>query len=87
MWFLPLKSNSNPHQLGLRVGVPNFRTEIKREASNAVLVILDCAIGERSAALDVQYVETAALPANPEKEGYIELHELGQYIDWWKGKK
>jgi hypothetical protein len=45
MWFLPLVSNSRPQELGLRVGVPNLIPAIKRQAGNAVLVILDTAFG------------------------------------------
>src|SRR5687768_16865412 len=45
MWFLPLESASRPQDFGMRVGVPNFKEEIERPASNAVEVILDTAIG------------------------------------------
>jgi hypothetical protein len=86
MWFLPLDSNSRPHDLGLRIGVPNHTKAIKRKAENAVLVILDTALGERAAALDIQHVEVSALPKSPESEGYIELHELPNYIEWRKGR-
>jgi len=86
MWFLPLLSASRPQNLGLRIGVPGYQPENKRETDNAVLVILDTALGERVAALDVHYVEVVALPAAPEADGYIELPELGRYIEWRKRK-
>jgi hypothetical protein len=81
MWFLPLDSSSRPEDLGLRVGVPNFTDDIKRQASNAVAVILDTALGERAAALDIQHLEVSALPESPESHGYIELYELPTYIE------
>jgi len=84
MWFLPLNSSSRPEELGLRIGVPNYTPALKRQAGNAVLVILDTALGERAAALDIQHVEVSALPPSPESEGYIELHELPNYIEWLK---
>ena len=84
MWFLPLDSSSHPHDLGLRIGVPNYTGAIRRQADNAVPVMLDTALSERAAALDVQHVEISALPESPEKEGYIELHELPKYIEWRK---
>lgn len=86
MWFLPLKSASRPNDFALRVGVPNLLPEVQRQASNGVLVILDTALGERSAALDIAHVEVRALPQDPEKVGYVQLPELPRYINWHKRK-
>ena len=80
MWFLPLDCKSRPDDVGLRVGVPNLTHDIKRQASNAVAVILDTALGERAAALDIQHLEVFTLPASPESLGYIPLAELSGYI-------
>jgi hypothetical protein len=87
MWFLPLDSSARPENLGLRIGVPDFAPVIAREAKNAVLIILDTGLGERSAALDIQHVEVASLPDDPATEGFIELPELPAYIAWRKRKK
>ena len=76
MWFLPLNSPSQPQSLGLCVGIQGLASMDETSAHNAVLVILDTALGERSAALDIQYTEVSELPANPESLGYIELPEL-----------
>ncbi|MFN7922176.1 MAG: hypothetical protein U0Q16_18885 [Bryobacteraceae bacterium] len=86
MWFLPLESESRPHDLGIRVGIAEFDSLDQRQACNAVLVILDTGLGERSAALDICHVEVAELPADPEPAGYIELCELADYIEWRKTK-
>jgi hypothetical protein len=86
MWFLPLKRGSNRHDLGLRIGVPNLSPANKRQAENAVLIILDTALGERVAALDIGYVEVAVLPESPRSEGYLELKKLPSYIEWHKRK-
>jgi hypothetical protein len=87
MWFLPLTGNTDPAALGLRIGIPEFRSATARQASNAVAVILDTALGERAAALDIQHFEVVALPACPESEGYIELHQLPNFIEWRKKKR
>ncbi len=86
MWFLPLNSRSRPENLGLRIGVPNYADAEHGHVENAVLVILDTAIGERSAALDIHHLEVAPLPESPESEGYIELPELPRFIEWRKGR-
>jgi hypothetical protein len=79
MWFLPLASSLCPQDLGLRVGVPNYSPAIERQALNAVAIILDTALGERVAALEIQSLEVALLPESPESEGFIELHRLPDF--------
>jgi len=84
MWFLPLESPSRPQDFGIRVGIHGLDSMDKTNAHNALLVILDTGLGERAAALDIQYTEVAELPPNPESLGYIELPELSDYIAWRK---
>jgi len=84
MWFLPLESASHPQDLGLRIGIPGLELADKEKAHNAVLVILDTALGELAAAVDVQYVEVSELPMEPESHGYIELPEPAEYMAWRK---
>lgn len=86
MWFLPLESPSNPTFLGLRVGIPGFAAVQEQISKSAILVVLDTALGERSAASDIQHVEVTALPPRPEDQGFIELVDLAGYIEWRKGK-
>lgn len=86
MWFMPLKTASRPHDIGLRIGVPNLTASNKNQADNAVATILETALGERSASLDIQYLEVGALPQRPQAEGYVELHKLPSYIEWFNNK-
>jgi hypothetical protein len=84
MWYLPLESKSHPRDLGVRIAVPGLDRMDETTAHSAVLVILDTGLGERSAALDLQHTEVTELPSNPESEGYSELPELAEYIEWRK---
>jgi hypothetical protein len=86
MWFLPLENPSRPSDFGMLVGVPNFSSEIERQVGNAVAIILDTGLGERSAALDIQHVEVSDLPDNPQDSRYLELDVLADYIEWRKRK-
>ncbi|HEX4320337.1 MAG TPA: hypothetical protein VHZ52_05510 [Acidobacteriaceae bacterium] len=86
MWFLPLERDQLEADFALRIGVPGLNAMDERVALNAVLVILDTGLGERSAALDIQKILLAELVANPESQGYIELVELPDYIRWRKNK-
>jgi hypothetical protein len=84
MWFLPLESKSRPADFGIRIAIAGLDGMDKTLAHNAVLVVLDTGLGERSAALDLQYTEVTDMPADPESEGYMELPELADYIAWRK---
>ena len=61
-----------------------YDSKHEREMQNAVLVILDTAIGERSTALDIDHIGVGMLPNDPDGEGYIHLPELPDYIAFWK---
>lgn len=86
-WFLPLESPSDPERLGLRVGCPTFDPSLRRDFGNAMLIVLDTVLGELRAADEIGYVEVVELCAAPAEEGFIELPELPQYLDWWKSKR
>lgn len=79
MWFMPL-SSSRTTGVGLRIGVPDLTPGSERQAEAAALVILDTAIGERSAALDIQHVELCDLPPDPDAAGFLPLTDLAAFL-------
>jgi hypothetical protein len=85
--FLPLEDDGNRAAISLRIGVRDYNHDDERPISNAVLVILDTALGERAAATEVQCVEVGPLPQSPEREGYVPLPDLPRYIEWRKQKR
>ena len=87
MWFLPLVRESEPTAMGLRVGIPNYDSSIEEQSMFAVFTILDTALGERSAALDIAHLEVGVLPTDPQARGYVALTELPKYIQWRKDKQ
>jgi len=86
LWFLPLENPDNRAALGLRIGVPSYDPANERPINNAVLVILDTALGERAAATEVQCVEIVCSPEAPDKEGYVPLPQLPDYVEGRKQK-
>lgn len=84
LWFLPLVSEDDPKLLGLRVGIFDYDPKVHEHATQAIWILLDTGLGELRAAEEVHHVEAVLLPKSPENEGYIELNEINEYIDWRK---
>jgi hypothetical protein len=84
MWFLPLYQEDDPQALGLKIGFVEYNSRDNDRILNGVYQILDTILGEKEAAYRIDHVEVERLPADPENEGYIELHELPKFSDWWR---
>jgi hypothetical protein len=79
-WFQALVSKSDPRRLGVRVACPNFSLEAEKTFLSAIYILLDSGLGERVASLEIAYVEVAAVPPDPEAEGYAPLPGLPDYL-------
>lgn len=86
MWFQPLVDEDAPDVLGLRVAMPGFEDDQEQAFANGLLVILDTALGEKSAASDVDVVEVCEVPDDPQDEGFVPLPELASYVEWRKSR-
>ena len=86
LWFLPLQSQSHPNDIGIRIGVPDYSSLDKKDADNAVFKMLDSVLGEKSFALDINYIDIAELPQELEEKGWINLMEFRAFIEWKKKK-
>lgn len=84
IWFMPLKFENSPSDLGLRIAVPGFTEDARRITQSALMIMIETGLGERAAALDIQHFQIGTLPSEPETAGYIELPELAPYIAWRK---
>jgi len=84
LWFEPMADGDTPHLLNLRIAVPGFNEEQELEISNGLLLILETALGEKSAAMDVNVVDVCELPDDPEGEGFQRLPELASLVEWRK---
>lgn len=73
--FEPLASKEYPGEVGIRVFVP----EGIELGDDALWVIVATGLGERRAA-KIGYLEAAKPPEDSER--FLELRELGAYLDW-----
>ena len=83
--FEPME-RSGSEDLGLRLFVPGLAPEYAEDAHNALLRVLDHALGEREFAESVQYTEVLPLPSDASAEDYIPLVEIENYINWRRAK-
>ena len=82
MWFFPLRDSARPRELALRVAVPGITKRRAEQYFEAVAMILETGLGERSAASDLQDLEVVPPPENLKAEGYAPLPELPAYLKW-----
>jgi hypothetical protein len=87
LWFMPLENKDHPKNLGIRVGIKEFDKHRENDFYFGISILLETCLGEKSAALDIDYLDICKLPENPEETGWIELPQIQQYIEWKKRKK
>jgi hypothetical protein len=81
-WFLPLISQQKPGLLALRVGVPAYGLVPESALTSGLYIVVETGLGELVAEQRIAFIEPCELPANPEKEGFLPLPELADYISW-----
>lgn len=89
MWFLPLEHPTQFHLIGLRIGIPDFdesNESIYEDYYMATTLLLENCLGERSAALDIAYLELCQAPESPLEENFSHLNQVDDYILWKKSK-
>ena len=87
MWFFPLQNEKDLSKIGIRVFINNY--ELIKESSffmSALYKVLDVILGEKSFALDLDYVDADELPDEPESAKLSKLETLPQFIEWYQSK-
>ncbi|TGK20883.1 hypothetical protein EHO61_03200 [Leptospira fluminis] len=88
IWFLPLEKSDQPEAFGLRVGLPDYESYAQHAGlRTAITILLETILGEEVFAREVQHFEMVTLPPDPDEEGYIELIELPDYLEWRKERE
>lgn len=85
IWFLPLKDLAHPEIVAIKICTPYYdRLKDYEWLRPAMYKILENILGEKSFALDLQYVDIGELPPMPSEEGLMQIAQLPKYIDWKK---
>lgn len=85
MYFMHLENEEEPDVLGVRVALEKPDTDDDQLVG--VYVTLEAMIGEFDCATLVGYLDTCAIPANPEEEGFRPLDEFPEFVEWFKAQR
>ncbi len=82
LWFIPLESEEETEQVGLRVALRDFKAE-DEDLLIAVYSLLEEMLGEYDTATLLGYFELCPLPDDPKSEGFNPLTDLPEYLEWF----
>lgn len=82
MWFIPLSNPRKEDNLGLRVAIPKLPQGKIQDATDGTWILVDAALGEKISGDEIQHIEVVQTPEDPQKEGFIALPDLEQFIEW-----
>lgn len=86
MYFMQLENEVEPDILGVRVALPD-PVDDDEDQLVGVYVTLEALIGEFDCATLVGYIETGAIPEQPELEGYMPMDDFPKFVEWFKRKR
>ncbi len=79
--FIPLESDEDPDWVGIEVCYPNFTEEERNEFILGTYLMLDVLLGEKSTALDIDFLDVVATPNDLTDYPFMHLSEIKDYID------
>lgn len=77
--FLPLYNEETPDAVAIRVCYPDYAETEKTHFVNLSFLLLDSLIGEKSTALDIDYLDVSAMP-DGNADNYPRLAAISQFI-------
>ena len=85
--FIPLANEADPFAVGIEVCYDNYEKGKHEDLLIGTFMMLDTVIGEKSTALDVDYVAVRKTPKDIDKLEFQYISELAEYIAEVKGRK
>jgi hypothetical protein len=79
--FIPLNHEDDPKLVGLQVCYPDYLDAERDIFINGTYIAIDSLIGEKSTALDINYLDVARTPENIADYDFKHLEDIREYID------
>lgn len=78
--YVPLHSEANPNSIGINVCYPDFEESEKEIYLTGTFLILDTILGEKSAALDIDYLDAIKTPEDIAEYNFGHLSDIAEFI-------
>ena len=78
--YIPLNSKSDPKSIGFNVCYPDFDITEEEIYITGTYLILDTILGEKSAAIDIDYMEVIKTPEDIANYNFGHLADIAEYI-------
>jgi hypothetical protein len=78
--FIPLYNEDMPDAIAIRVCYPDYAEDEKNTFISGTYITLDSLIGEKSAVMDIDYLDVVMTPEEISPDDYPRLSSIGQYI-------
>jgi hypothetical protein len=79
--FIPLNHQDDPTLVGLKVCYPDYSDDERDIFINGTYIVIDTLIGEKSTALDINYLEVARTPENIKDYDFGHLENIKEFIE------
>jgi len=79
--FIPLNNEEIPNGVGLQVCFSDYNDDERNIFITGTYIAIDCLIGEKSASLDIDYLDVVMTPEDIGKYDFRHLEDIKEYID------
>ncbi|MEP2279519.1 hypothetical protein [Maribacter sp.] len=78
--YVPLHSKTNPNSIGINVYYPDFIESEKEVYLTGTFLMLDTILGEKSSALDIDYVDILKTPEDITEYNFGHLSDIAEFV-------
>jgi len=79
--FIPLNNKDVPTGVGLQICFPDYNDDERNVFLTGTYIAIDCLIGEKSTALDIDYLDVTKTPDDIGKYDFRHLEDIKEFIE------
>jgi len=79
--FIPLNNKDVPTGVGLQICFPDYNDDERNVFLTGTYIAIDCLIGEKSTALDIDYLDVTKTPDDIGKYDFRHLEDIKEFIN------
>lgn len=84
--FIPMNNEDDPSAVGLQICFPDYDPEQRASFITGTCLAIDALLGEKSSALDIEYLDVTQTPEDIASYDFRHLSSLGEFIAERKGR-